>query len=51
MENFGNTVSNTIPISLKNLSLQFNNEKNIILAGFGVGLSWSACKILINKKL
>ena len=52
IENFGNTVSNTIPIALKNVSLRINNEqKNVILAGFGVGLSWSACNILINKKL
>lgn len=44
MENTGNTVSSTIPIGLKKCidnGLIYKNE-NILLAGFGVGLSWGA---------
>ena len=43
----GNTVSSTIPFSLK----QANKEKKIkhndliVLSGFGVGLSWGSCII------
>ena len=41
MNDFGNTVSSTIPIVLENSDLDFAG-KTILLAGFGVGLSWSA---------
>jgi 3-oxoacyl-[acyl-carrier-protein] synthase-3 len=43
----GNTVSCTIPIALKNtISSNFLKYKdNILLAGFGVGYSWSGCVI------
>jgi 3-oxoacyl-[acyl-carrier-protein] synthase-3 len=47
----GNTVSSTIPFSLK----QANKEKKIInndlivLSGFGVGLSWGSCIIKWNN--
>ena len=45
----GNTVSNTIPIALKEYSKISNNEsEKIVLAGFGVGLSW--CGGIINFK-
>lgn len=44
MENYGNTVSTTIPIVLKNSNEDFFG-KTILLAGFGVGLSWSAAII------
>lgn len=42
LEEFGNTVSSSLPIALKN---SLNNSKNfkskkIMLTGFGVGLSW-----------
>ena len=50
IENFGNTVSNTIPIALResfNTEL-FKNSRNIILCGFGVGLSMSICNIVKN---
>lgn len=47
-ENFGNTVSSSIPIvlsnKLKNDILNLKN-KNIMLVGFGVGLSWGAVVI------
>ncbi len=44
LEKYGNTVSNTIPIALKEECL--NRKKgNILLAGFGVGYSWGGCII------
>lgn len=42
MENYGNTVSSTIPIVLKNLIDEKKNEQKILIAGFGVGFSWGA---------
>lgn len=45
IENVGNTVSNSIPIALLNANDNggLNNNKNILLSGFGVGLSWAGC--------
>ena len=40
MENFGNTVSSTIPIALKEAEKEGKLHGNILLAGFGVGYSW-----------
>jgi len=46
----GNTVSSTIPIAmceaLKNGSMQKN--MSVLLAGFGVGLSWAGCVLKYN---
>lgn len=43
MERVGNTVSSTIPIALVNSMAKLSkNNNNILLAGFGVGLSWGA---------
>ncbi len=45
IEDIGNTVSGTIPFGIKKI-LQRNNPselKKVMLAGFGVGLSWSGC--------
>jgi 3-oxoacyl-[acyl-carrier-protein] synthase-3 len=44
MENCGNTVSSTIPIVLNEMQKQnkFKKGDKILLAGFGVGLSWAA---------
>lgn len=48
----GNTVSCTIPIALKKYSqLNTGEIQNIILVGFGVGLSWSGGLIKLNTKL
>lgn len=47
VEKIGNTVSSSIPIVLSN-SLKSNRIKRgdkVVLVGFGVGLSWSACLI------
>lgn len=42
MDKVGNTVSSTIPIALKEAKSQGVLHGNILLAGFGVGLSWGA---------
>ena len=47
----GNTVSSTIPIALKKYSQSINTTENIIVVGFGVGLSWSGGLIKISNKL
>ncbi|MDX3912920.1 3-oxoacyl-ACP synthase III family protein [Olivibacter jilunii] len=49
----GNTVSSTIPIALKNYCKEDLTEEkaSIIVAGFGVGLSWSAGLIEVSKNL
>lgn len=51
MENYGNTVSSTIPIALKEYSEKINKTEKILIAGFGVGLSWSGTIINLNKPL
>lgn len=51
LEDGGNTVSCTIPIALKKYSQKINTTENIILVGFGVGLSWSGGLIKISNKL
>jgi 3-oxoacyl-[acyl-carrier-protein] synthase-3 len=45
MEDYGNTVSSTIPIALKNRIDSGKAENKILLAGFGVGYSWGAVAI------
>jgi len=45
MEHTGNTVSNTVPIALKNYLQNVGTADKIMLAGFGVGLSWAGCVI------
>lgn len=47
IENVGNTVSSTIPIALCNAMKDgtLNEKKNVMLAGFGVGLSWAGCML------
>lgn len=49
LENMGNTVSATIPIAIKDALSQNLIKPNdrILLAGFGVGLSWGATIITI----
>ena len=49
MENTGNTVSSTIPIALKDYLSSGGNAETIMLAGFGVGLSWSGTIISKSK--
>ncbi len=45
MEDYGNTVSSTIAIALKNRTDKFLEENKFLLAGFGVGYSWGAVVI------
>ena len=42
MENVGNTVSSTIPIALYEAQKEGKLKGNVLLAGFGVGLSYGA---------
>lgn len=45
LEKFGNTVSSTIPIALKEAinDNSIKKENKILIAGFGVGYSWGGC--------
>ncbi len=47
MRNTGNTVSTSIPMALREAELQgkLRSGMRILLAGFGVGLSWAACVV------
>lgn len=45
----GNTVSSTIPIALCDARDQDRLKGNVLLAGFGVGLSWGATVIRIKE--
>jgi 3-oxoacyl-[acyl-carrier-protein] synthase III len=42
LEGVGNTVSSTIPIALVEAKKEGKLKGNVLLAGFGVGLSWGA---------
>lgn len=42
MGNVGNTVSNTVPIALCEAKKEDKLKGKVVLAGFGVGLSWGA---------
>ncbi|MBR4924269.1 MAG: ketoacyl-ACP synthase III [Prevotella sp.] len=48
MENVGNTVSSTIPIALCEAEKEGKLKGNIVLAGFGVGLSYGAVVIKVS---
>ena len=39
---YGNTVSSSIPILLNDVINDKDDSKNIVISGFGVGLSWSS---------
>lgn len=45
LENYGNTVSSTIPIAMRDLRREsrLRPGKRALLIGFGVGLSWAGC--------
>jgi len=49
MEKVGNTVSSTIPIALCEAQNDGKLQGNVMLAGFGVGLSWGATMLTIQK--
>lgn len=48
MAEIGNTVSSTIPIALKDALNAGLLKGNILIAGFGVGLSWGACTLKVE---
>lgn len=47
MEHVGNTVSSTIPIALCAAREEGRLQGNVMLAGFGVGLSWGAVMLKV----
>ncbi len=47
LENVGNTVSSTIPIALYEARKEGRLSGNVVIAGFGVGLSWGATLLKI----
>lgn len=51
VKEYGNTVSNSIPIALKDLLDKNDSKKlkNVMLVGFGVGLSWGGCIVDLGK--
>ncbi len=49
MEKVGNTVSSTIPIAMVEARRENKLHGNVLLAGFGVGLSWGAVMLKINE--
>ncbi|NLO91157.1 MAG: ketoacyl-ACP synthase III [Elusimicrobia bacterium] len=51
LKEYGNTVSSSIPVALKNLMCDSGRDcrkKTIMLVGFGVGYSWSACLVELH---
>ena len=48
MDKVGNTVSSTIPIALYEAQKEGRLHGNVLLAGFGVGLSWGATMLRIK---
>lgn len=47
LRDFGNTVSATIPIALKNAQLEnrLKSGDNVVMVGFGVGYSWASALV------
>ena len=48
MEKVGNTVSSTIPIALCEARREDKLHGNVLLAGFGVGLSWGGVMLKVK---
>jgi len=49
LEQIGNTVSNTIPLTIHEVGHSFRAGEKVMLVGFGVGYSWGACLLDWNK--
>ena len=50
VKDYGNTVSSSVPIALYDM-MQANGDRkmaNVMLAGFGVGLSWAGCMVNLS---
>ena len=48
LENIGNTVSSTVPIALSDARKEGRLKGNVLIAGFGVGLSWGAAMLKVK---
>jgi 3-oxoacyl-[acyl-carrier-protein] synthase-3 len=53
VSNYGNTVSNSIPIALVDMIKQNRKKvlKNVMTIGFGVGLSWAGCVLNLEESV
>ena len=53
VQNYGNTVSTSIPLALKDIVSTNDTKKlkKVMLIGFGVGLSWAGCIVDISEHL
>ena len=52
VRDIGNTVSGTIPFALEHLTESLDSKlENVMLAGFGVGLSWAGCIADLSRML
>jgi 3-oxoacyl-[acyl-carrier-protein] synthase-3 len=49
LSDVGNTVSNTIPLTLSRIASQLSRGNKVVLVGFGVGYSWGACLLEWNE--
>ena len=50
LDKFGNTVSSTIPIALKEAAREHKLDGKVLLAGFGVGYSWGGAVLTVNSR-
>ena len=50
LDKFGNTVSSTIPIALKEAAREHKLDGKVLLAGFGVGYSWGGVVLTVNSR-
>jgi 3-oxoacyl-[acyl-carrier-protein] synthase-3 len=50
LESFGNTSSVSIPLTIvSRLQKELVNRKDILLCGFGVGMSWASANLIIDN--
>lgn len=48
LEDYGNTSSASIPVTLSVHANRFEQQKQLVLCGFGVGLSWSSMTLQLD---
>ena len=52
LQNMGNTACASIPITITQNQAAFENkDKNVILCGFGIGMSWGVCKLYLDAEV
>jgi len=52
LRKMGNTACASIPITITQNSENFkNSERNVILCGFGIGMSWGVCHVKFSENL